>query len=172
MAQQKQRKQLILSDNLNISTYHFQPIQRLQPNFMTDGIRNFMYTKHNGDNAKLRIFSFIPQRQRIQHNFMNGSIRTFIHTKELNTRTNWTTKTTTSTWVSLVTQSLRSFNWHNVDSAVFIFKLCKKLVDFVHFIHHKIWTFHWPPTICTWLVEQFRTFHPFRHESVTSETHL
>ena len=42
MVQQKQRKQLILTDNLNISTYHFQPIQRLQPNFITDGIRIFM----------------------------------------------------------------------------------------------------------------------------------
>ena len=61
MAQQKQRKQLILTDNKNISTYRFQSIQRLQPNFMTDGIRNFMYTNHNGDKAKLRIFSFIPQ---------------------------------------------------------------------------------------------------------------
>ena len=53
---------------------------------MTDGIRNFMYSKHNGDNAKFRIFSFIPQQQqRIQPNFMNDSIRTFIHTKQLNT---------------------------------------------------------------------------------------
>ena len=42
MAQQKQRKQLILTDNQNISTYHFQPIQHLQPNFITDGIRIFM----------------------------------------------------------------------------------------------------------------------------------
>ena len=42
MAQQKQRKQLILTVNLSISTYHFQPIQRLQPNFITDGIRIFM----------------------------------------------------------------------------------------------------------------------------------
>ena len=42
MAQQKQRKQLILTDNQNISTYHFQPIQRLQPNFITDGIRIFI----------------------------------------------------------------------------------------------------------------------------------
>ena len=41
MAQQKQRKQLILTDNQNISTYHFQSIQRLQPNFITDGIRIF-----------------------------------------------------------------------------------------------------------------------------------
>ena len=42
MAQQKQRKQLILSDNQNISTYHFQPIQCLQPDFITDDIRIFM----------------------------------------------------------------------------------------------------------------------------------
>ena len=42
MAQQKQRKQLILTDNQNISTYHFQPLQRLQPNFITDGIRILM----------------------------------------------------------------------------------------------------------------------------------
>ena len=42
MAQQKQRKQLILTDNQNTSTYHFQPVQRWQPNFITDGIRIFM----------------------------------------------------------------------------------------------------------------------------------
>ena len=39
MTQQKQRKQLILTDNKNIFTYCFQPIQCLQPNFKTDGIR-------------------------------------------------------------------------------------------------------------------------------------
>ena len=81
-AQQKQRKQLYLINNKNIFIYRFQPIQRLQPNLMTDGIRNFMYAKHNGDNAKLRIFSFMPQRQGIQPNFMNDSIRTFIHIKQ------------------------------------------------------------------------------------------
>ena len=85
MAQQKQPKQLILTDNKNISTYRFQSIQLLQPNFMTDGIRSFMYTKDNGDNGKLRIFSFIPQRQRIQPNVMNDSLKIFIHTKQLNT---------------------------------------------------------------------------------------
>ena len=52
---------------------------------MTDGMRNFMHSKHNGGNAKLGIFYFIPQQQRIQPNFMNDSIRTFIHTKQLNT---------------------------------------------------------------------------------------
>ena len=81
-AQQKQRKQLYLTNDKNIFIYRSQPIQRLQLNFMTDGIRNFMYAKHNGDNAKLRIFSFIPQRQGIQPNFMNDSIRTFIHIKQ------------------------------------------------------------------------------------------
>ena len=60
-------------------------MQRLQPNFVTDGIGSFMYTKHSGDNAKVRIFSFIPQQQRIQPSFMNDSMRTFIHTKQLNT---------------------------------------------------------------------------------------
>ena len=42
MTQQKQRKQPVLIDGKNIFTYCFQPIQRLRPNFTTDGIRNFM----------------------------------------------------------------------------------------------------------------------------------
>ena len=46
-----------LADSMNIFTYRFQLIQRLQPNFLTDGIRNFMYNKYKEDNAKLRIFS-------------------------------------------------------------------------------------------------------------------
>ena len=78
IAQQKQLKQLILTDRKNIFTDRFQPIQRLQPKFMTDSIRKFMYIKNSGDNAKLRISSFIPQRKRIQPNFMHDSIRTFI----------------------------------------------------------------------------------------------
>ena len=45
MAQQKQRKQLILIDDKNIFIYCFLPMQRLLPNFNNDGIRNFMYTK-------------------------------------------------------------------------------------------------------------------------------
>ena len=45
MAQQKQRKQHILIISNNIFTYCFQPKQRLQPNFGTDGIRNFMAQK-------------------------------------------------------------------------------------------------------------------------------
>ena len=69
MAQQKQREQLHLTDEKNIFTYCFQSIQRLQLNSKTYAIRNFMHTKHNVDNPKLRIF--IPQRRRIQPNFIN-----------------------------------------------------------------------------------------------------
>ena len=45
MAQKKQRKQLILTNDKNIFSYCFQPIQLLQPNFTdftVDGIRNIM----------------------------------------------------------------------------------------------------------------------------------
>ena len=62
-------------------------MQRLQPNFLTDSVVNFMYTNHNGDNVTLRTFSFIIQRQLIQPNFRTDNIRTFIHTKEPNTQT-------------------------------------------------------------------------------------
>ena len=42
MAQEKQHKQLIFTDSENIFLYSFQPIQHLQPNFVTDGIKNFI----------------------------------------------------------------------------------------------------------------------------------
>ena len=95
MAQQKQRKQPILIDYKNIFTHYFQSIQRLQPNSKTYAIRNFMYTKHNGDNPKLKIFSFIPQQRYIRLNFVN-------HTYQTTNQTNKTqrTKTTKSTGVS------------------------------------------------------------------------
>ena len=102
MEQQKQCKQLILTDDKSIFTYCFQPIRRLQPNFKTDGITKFMYTKHNGGNPKLRTLSFIPQRQSIQPNFMNPNQTT----KQTNTTQK--TKTMTSMWVSPLTQSLCS----------------------------------------------------------------
>ena len=44
-----------------------------------------MYSKHNRDNAKLRILSSIPQQRRIEPNFMNDSIRTFTHKKQIST---------------------------------------------------------------------------------------
>ena len=132
MAQQKQSKQLILTDGKNIFIYCFQPIQRLQPNFKTDGIRNFMYTNHNENNAKLRTFSSTPQRQCIQPNFMNRTYQTTKHTN-----INRTTQTTTSMWVSSLTQSLCSYNRENANSRVFIVKLCNKLTNSAHFIHHQ-----------------------------------
>ena len=50
MAQQKQRKQPILIDGKNIFTYCFQPMQRWQPNFTADCIRNFMAQQNNANN--------------------------------------------------------------------------------------------------------------------------
>ena len=87
MAQQKQRKQLILTDSKNIFTYRFQPIQCLQPNFMTDSSRTFIHTKYNRNNPKVRTSSLRPQRQRIQLKFLTDSMRSFIHTKQPNTET-------------------------------------------------------------------------------------
>ena len=52
MTWQKQRKQLLLTDDKNIFTYCFQSIQRLQPNSKAYDIRNSKCTKHNGDNPK------------------------------------------------------------------------------------------------------------------------
>ena len=132
MTQQKQRKQLLLTYDKNIFIYYFQLIQRLQPNRKTYVIRNFKYTKHNGDNPKSRIFSFMPQRRRIQSNFMNHTYQT---TNQTNTTQ--TTKTTTSTWVSPLTQSLCSYNWDKTTFGVFIFKKNSYSTNFVHFIHHQ-----------------------------------
>ena len=42
LAQQKQRKQFILTNSKNIFTERIQPIQRLQPNLKTDGMKNFV----------------------------------------------------------------------------------------------------------------------------------
>ena len=137
MAQQKQRKQLLLTDDKNVFTYCFQSIQRLQANSKTYAIRNVMYTKDNRDNLKLRIFSFIPQQRRIQPNFINHTYQTTNQTS-----TTQTTKTTTSTWVSPLTQNLCSYNWDNANSGVFIFKfqpISKNSysTNFVHFMHHQ-----------------------------------
>ena len=48
---------------------------------MNDTIENFIHTMHNGDNKKLRSFTFLSQRQGIQLAFMTDSLRTFMHTK-------------------------------------------------------------------------------------------
>ena len=86
MKQQKQHKQLILTDSKNIFTYRFQLIQPLQPNFMTDSGRTFIQTKDNGSNPEVRL-KLIPKRQRIQLKFLTDSMKCFIHTKQPNTQT-------------------------------------------------------------------------------------
>ena len=83
MAQLKQRKQLILTDNKNISTYRFEPIQ---PNFITDSIRNFMPQQKQRkqriltDNSNISTYRF-QSIQRFQPNIMTDGIRNFMHTK-------------------------------------------------------------------------------------------
>ena len=66
MAQQKQRKQLHLTDDKNIFTYCFQSMQRLQPNSKTYAIRNFMHTKHNAYNPILSIIHSKQQTKQTQ----------------------------------------------------------------------------------------------------------
>ena len=51
--------------------------QLTQLNFMRDLIRTFIHVMHNGYNLKLKIFSFIIQRQGIQLIFMTDTIITF-----------------------------------------------------------------------------------------------
>ena len=55
-AQQKQRKQLLLTESKNTFTYRFQPIQRSQPNFVTNSRRTFIHTNYNENNPKVRTF--------------------------------------------------------------------------------------------------------------------
>ena len=70
MAQQKQRKQLILTDNQNISTYHFQPMQRLQPDFITDGIRIFMAQQKQRKQTIPRLFLLTFSNQYSTYNII------------------------------------------------------------------------------------------------------
>ena len=57
MAKQKQRKQLILTDNNNISTYRLLPTYNAyNANFMTDGLRKSMHIKDNGDKTQNILF--------------------------------------------------------------------------------------------------------------------
>ena len=46
----------------------------MQLNFFTGNIRTFMRIMHNGDSAKLKILSFILQRQLVQPSFMNDAL--------------------------------------------------------------------------------------------------
>ena len=132
---------------------------------MADDIRDFMYTKHNGDYKKIRIFSFIPQRQCKQPNFMKDSIRIFIHAKQPNRNTTRTTKKRHQRGFHYKQKCC--YNWDNANSGVFIFKFCNRSANFVHFIYHQFRTLYRSPKFCNWLAEQIRTFHPSLHEFVT-----
>ena len=63
--------------------YRFQPIQRLQPNFTTDDIRNFMAQQKQRkqpiliDGKNIFTYCFQPM-QRLQPNFTNDGIRNFM----------------------------------------------------------------------------------------------
>ena len=86
MTQQKQRKQPVLIDGKNILTYCFQPIQRLRPNFTTDGIRNLMAQQKQLKQLHLtddkNIFTYCFQSiQRLQPDSKTYVIRNFLYTK-------------------------------------------------------------------------------------------
>ena len=86
MAQQKQRKQPILINRRNIFTYCFQPIQRLQPNFTTDGIRNFMAQQKQSKQLLLtddkKVFTYCFQSiQRLQPDSKTYDIRNVMYAK-------------------------------------------------------------------------------------------
>ena len=165
IAQQAQPKQLILTNNKDTFTYCFQPIQCLQPNFMPNGIKKFMYTKHKGDNAKLKIFSFLLQRQYIQPNFVSDGIKlSYIPKATKHTNIKQATKAITSTLVLLLTQSLCFYNWKNANPGVFRFQFRKKPNNFVHIIHQQFLHFIDPekPVLC--LLSNFE--HTIHHQFV------
>ena len=145
MAQQKQRKQLLLTDDKNIFTYCFQSMQRLQPNSNTYVIRNFIYTKHNGDNPNKHDPS--KHNPNNQNNDINVGF------------------TTTTKFVVLLLKQRKFRSIHIQISTNF-----KKFIfnQFRAFNRSPICAFYRLRKTCTWLDEQFGTLHPSLHESVTS----
>ena len=86
MAQQIQFRKHILTNNQNISAYHFQPIQCLQPNFITDGIRIFMAQQKQRKqlhltNDKNTFTSCFQSIQCLQPNSKTYAIKNFMYTK-------------------------------------------------------------------------------------------
>ena len=93
MAQQKQRKQLILTNGKNSFTYWFQPIQHLQPNFKTNGIKNFMAQQRQRkkliltDDKNIFTYCFEPI-QSLQPNFKTDGIRNSMYNNTSDTTQN------------------------------------------------------------------------------------
>ena len=138
MAQQRQRKQSVLTDDKSIFTCFFQPTNTTLTTqyFKTDDIRNSMYTKHNGDNAKLRIFSFIPQRT---ITYRTQFCESYILNSQPYKHNPNNQNNNINVGFTPLTEILcsYSYNWDNANSGVFIFQLRNKLTNFVHFIHHQ-----------------------------------
>ena len=162
MAQQKQRKQLHLTDDENIFTYCFQSIQRLQRNSKTYAIRNYDNPKrrqpkikdiHTATTTYTTQFyqSYIANNKPNKHNPNN---------QNNDTNVGFTTNT------KLVPSQLRQRKFWSIHIQIltnfktFIFK------QFRTFRPSLICTFHRSRKICTWIDEQFCTFHPSLHESV------
>ena len=97
-------------------------------------MRNLMYTKHNGDNAKLRIFSFIPQRTTT---YTTQFCKSYIRNSQTYKHNPNNQNNNINVGFTPLTEILCSYNWDNAKSGVFIFKLRNKLTNFVHFIHHQ-----------------------------------
>ena len=104
----------------------------------------------------------------MQSNFMT---HTYQITKQTNTIR--TTKTTTSTWVSPLTQSLCSYNGGNANSGVCIFKFRNKSTNLVHFIHHQFVQFINPEKPVRDLINNFVHFiHPYMNPLPSSSPRL
>ena len=102
---------------------------------MTVNIRFFIHTIHNGDNAKLTIFSFVSHRKRMQLDFMTDIIRFFTHTmyNGENAKLRIFSFLTQRHCIqsNFMTDTIRFFiptihNGENANSAVFTLKLHKK----------------------------------------------
>ena len=127
-----------------------------------------MYTKHNGDNPKLMIFSFIPQQGSIQPNFYESYIPNNKPNKHSPNNQNNDINvgfTTNTKFVLLQLRQRKFWSIHIHTSTNF-----KKFIfnQFRTFHSSPICTFHQSRQPCRWLDEQFHTFHPTLHESVTS----
>ena len=118
---------------------------RLQPNSNTYVIRNFIYTKHNGDNPNKHDPS--KHNPNNQNNDINVGF------------------TTTTKFVVLLLKQRKFRSIHIQISTNF-----KKFIfnPFRAFDRSPICVFYRLRKTCTWLDEQFGTLHPSLDESVTS----
>ena len=139
MTQQKQRKQLHLTDDKNIFTYCFQSIQRLQPNFDLCHKKFHVYQAQQRQ-SKIKDIPFHTATTTYTTQYYESYTPNNKQNKQ--TKQTQTIKTTRLTWVSPLTQSLCFYNWDNANSGVFIFKfqpISKNSysTNFIYLIHHQ-----------------------------------